>query len=105
RRRQRVSRAVRGAAWHDLARRRVATGSEDARARIPRPRGGGGRMMTVIKKELRGYFNSAVAVVFIAAFLAVTLYTFFWQEHFFARGVADLRPLFEQMPKLLIILV
>lgn len=60
---------------------------------------------TVAKKELRGYFNSAVAVIFLAAFLAVTFYTFFWHEKFFARGLADLRPLFNWMPILLIILV
>jgi ABC-2 type transport system permease protein len=60
---------------------------------------------TVAKKELRGYFNSAVAVIFLASFLGVALYTFFWREKFFARGLADLRPLFEWMPKLLIILV
>lgn len=60
---------------------------------------------TVAKKELRGYFNSAVAVIFLATFLGVTLYTFFWEEKFFARGLADLRPLFEWMPRLLIILV
>jgi len=60
---------------------------------------------TVIKKELRGYFNSAIAVIFLAAFLAVAFYTFFWREKFFARGLADLRPLFEWMPRLLIILV
>jgi ABC-2 type transport system permease protein len=60
---------------------------------------------TVAKKELRGYFNSAVALIFLGAFLAVTLYTFFWHEKFFARGLADLRPLFEWMPILLIILV
>ena len=60
---------------------------------------------TIAKKELRGYFNSAVAVIFLAAFLAVTLYTFFWREHFFARGLADVRPLFEWLPKLLSILV
>ena len=62
-------------------------------------------MWTVVKKELRGYFNSAIAVIFLAAFLAVALYTFFWREKFFARGIADLRPLFEWMPRLLIILV
>ncbi len=62
-------------------------------------------MWSVIKKELRGYFNSAIAVIFLAAFLAVALYTFFWREKFFARGIADLRPLFEWMPRLLIILV
>lgn len=60
---------------------------------------------TVAKKELRGYFNSAIAVIFLAAFLVVAFYTFFWREQFFARGLADLRPLFEWMPKLLIILV
>lgn len=60
---------------------------------------------TIAKKELRSYFNSAVAVLFLAAFLAVTLYTFFWREHFFARGLADVRPLFEWLPRLLIILV
>jgi ABC-2 type transport system permease protein len=59
----------------------------------------------VVRKELRGSFNSALAVVFLAAFLVVTFYTFFWREHFFARGLADLRPLFEWMPRLLIILV
>jgi ABC-2 type transport system permease protein len=62
-------------------------------------------MKTVVKKELRGYFNSAIAVIFLAAFLGVTLFTFFGREKFFARGLADLRPLFEWMPKLLIILV
>src|SRR4051812_1897737 len=62
-------------------------------------------MKTVIKKELRGYFNSAVAVIFLVVFLAVALGTFFWWEKFFARGLADLRPLFEWTPRLLIILV
>jgi ABC-2 type transport system permease protein len=62
-------------------------------------------MWTVVKKELRGYFNSAIAVVFLAVFLAFVLFTFFVSEKFFARGVADLRPLFKWMPILLIILV
>jgi len=62
-------------------------------------------MKTVIKKELRGYFNSAIAVIFLAVFLAVALTMVFWWEKFFARGLADLRPLFKWMPMLLIILV
>jgi ABC-2 type transport system permease protein len=62
-------------------------------------------MWTVVRKELRGYFNSAIAVIFLATFVAVAMYTFFWRERFFARGLADLRPLFEWMPRLLIILV
>lgn len=60
---------------------------------------------TVAKKELRGYFGSAIAVIFLVAFLGFTLYTFFWRERFFARGVADLRPLFVWLPRLLIIVV
>lgn len=60
---------------------------------------------TLAKKELRGYFNSAVALIFLGAFLVGALYTFFWYEKFFARGVAELRPLFEAMPMLLAILV
>jgi len=59
---------------------------------------------TVMKKELRGYFNSAIAVIFLAVFLAVVLLTFFGVEKFLARGLADLRPLFKWMPALLIIL-
>ncbi|HEY0991098.1 MAG TPA: Gldg family protein [Kofleriaceae bacterium] len=62
-------------------------------------------MMTVLKKELRGYFNSAIAVIFLTFFLAFALGTFFWWEKFFARGLTDLRPLFEWMPRLLVILV
>jgi len=60
---------------------------------------------TIINKELRGYFNSAIAGIFLAVFLAVALVEFFVVEKFFARGLADLRPLFQAMPFLLIILV
>jgi ABC-2 type transport system permease protein len=62
-------------------------------------------MLTVIKKELRSYFNSAIAVIFLAVFLAAVLIGFFVVQKFFARGLADLRPLFRAMPLLLIILV
>ena len=60
---------------------------------------------TVAKKELRGFFNSAVAVIFLAVFLVATLFFFFFVDKFFARGVADLRPLFDRLPLLLIFLV
>jgi ABC-2 type transport system permease protein len=36
--------------------------------------------------------------------MAVCLFTFFWVESFFARNIADVRPLFEWMPLLLIFL-
>ncbi|HEX5677377.1 MAG TPA: Gldg family protein [Alcanivorax sp.] len=60
---------------------------------------------TLARRELRGYFGSPVAYLFMAAFLGVTLFVFFWVETFFARNVADIRPLFEWMPLLLIFLV
>ncbi|GBL36832.1 hypothetical protein EMGBD1_05190 [Anaerolineaceae bacterium] len=40
----------------------------------------------------------------MGVFLAATLFTFFWVDTFFARGIADLRPLFRWMPLLLIFL-
>src|SRR5215470_6156714 len=61
-------------------------------------------MSTVVKKELRGYFNSAIAVIFLAVFVAATLGFFFGFEKFFARGLADLRPLFQWMPLTQIVL-
>lgn len=60
---------------------------------------------TLAQRELRGYFGSPVAYLFMAAFLGITLFVFFWVETFFARNVADIRPLFEWMPLLLIFLV
>ena len=58
----------------------------------------------VAQKELRLLFSSPVAWLFLGCFSAVTLFVFFWVEAFFARNVADVRPLFEWMPVLLIIL-
>ncbi|HFD40645.1 MAG TPA: ABC transporter permease, partial [Anaerolineae bacterium] len=45
------------------------------------------------------------ALIFIGAFLVVTLFTFFWVDAFFARNIADVRPLFRWMPILLLFLV
>lgn len=58
----------------------------------------------VAKKELRLFFSSPVAWLFLAAFAAINLFVFFWVESFFARNIADVRPLFEWMPRLLIFL-
>lgn len=56
-------------------------------------------------KELTGFFSSITAFLFFGAFLAVTLFIFFWSDPFFARNIADVRPLFEWMPVLMIFLV
>ena len=58
----------------------------------------------VARKELQLFFASPVAWLFLASFMFVCLFTFFWVEAFFARNIADVRPLFEWMPLLLIFL-
>jgi ABC-2 type transport system permease protein len=60
---------------------------------------------TVARKELTGFFASPAAFLFLAAFLGVTLFVFFWVDTFFSRGLADVRSLFQWMPVLLIFLV
>ncbi len=59
----------------------------------------------VARKELRASFQSPVALIFIGLFLLSVLYAFFGYASFFARRIADLRPLFEWLPILLIFLV
>jgi ABC-2 type transport system permease protein len=58
----------------------------------------------IARKEFSGFFASPVAFIFLGVFLLITLFTFFWVETFFSRNIADLRPLFEWMPILLIFL-
>lgn len=62
-------------------------------------------VLRVARKEMAAFFGSPVAYIFLAAFLAVTLFIFFWVETFFARDLANVRPLFHWMPVLLIFLV
>ena len=63
------------------------------------------QILAITRKELNGYFGSPMALIFIGVFLAATLFSFFWVDTFFARGIADVRPLFRWMPLLLIFLV
>jgi ABC-2 type transport system permease protein len=63
------------------------------------------QILPITRKELGIYFSSPMALIFVGAFLAVTLFSFFWVDTFFARGIADVRPLFKWMPLLLIFLV
>ena len=59
----------------------------------------------IARKELRAYFGSPLALIFVGVFLAVTLFVFFWVDTFFSRNIADVRPLFRWMPILMIFLV
>jgi ABC-2 type transport system permease protein len=63
------------------------------------------QILSITKKEFNGYFSSPMALIFVGVFLAATLFTFFWVDAFFSRGVADVRPMFRWMPVLLIFLV
>ncbi len=60
---------------------------------------------SLARRELAGFFHSAIAYIFLAAFLAVSLFVVFWVDGFFARDLADIRPLFQWMPIVLIFLV
>ncbi len=62
-------------------------------------------ILRIARKEFSGFFASPAAFLFLGAFLAVSLFVFFWVETFFARNIADVRPLFQWMPVLLIFLV
>ncbi len=69
------------------------------------PAGPGRGVFRIARKELAAYFSSPAAFIFIGVFLAALLFIFFWVDRFFARNIADVRPLFEWMPILLIFLV
>ncbi|MEZ4752802.1 MAG: Gldg family protein [Bdellovibrionota bacterium] len=62
------------------------------------------RICNISKKELFTYFSSPAALIFLVAFLAINLFVFFSLELFFARNIADARPLFEWIPLLMIFL-
>ncbi|MGD9984481.1 MAG: Gldg family protein [Porticoccaceae bacterium] len=62
-------------------------------------------ILRIARKEFRGFFATPAAYLFLGAFLAAALFVFFWVETFFARNIADVRPLFEWLPLLLIFLV
>lgn len=62
-------------------------------------------VLRIARKELASFFSSLAAYIFIGVFLATSLFIFFWMSRFFARNIADVRPLFEWTPVLLIFLV
>ena len=59
----------------------------------------------ITKKELKDYFSSSAALLFLAIFLLATNIIFFWVEGFFSRNLADLRPLFTWIPILFVFLI
>jgi ABC-2 type transport system permease protein len=63
------------------------------------------RIRAVAGRELRSYFHSPIAYVFLLVFAGAALFTFFNINTFFSRGRADLRGLFDAIPFLMVLLV
>jgi ABC-2 type transport system permease protein len=63
------------------------------------------QILAITRKELESYFGSPLALIFLGVFLAAVLFIFFTIDTFFARGIADVRPVFQWMPVLLIFLL
>ncbi len=63
------------------------------------------QILAITKKEIKVYFSSLLALIFMASFLGVVLFVFFSVDKFFGRGIADVRPMFEWLPILLIFLL
>ncbi len=64
-----------------------------------------GDILFIAKKEYKSFFSSPAAYLFLGSFVGASLFVFFWVETFFARNIADIRPLFQWLPLLLIFLV
>lgn len=62
-------------------------------------------VLQTTRHEFSALLSSWSAYLFVASFLLLSLYLFFWVETFFARNLADIRPLFEWLPLLMIFLV
>lgn len=57
----------------------------------------------IMHKELRGYFNSPLAYIFMTVFLVFT--TWFYFRVFFINNLATMRPLFEVLPWVFLLLI
>jgi len=64
-----------------------------------------GNVLTIAKRELKGYFSSPVAFVFIVIFLLLSGFFTFMVADFFGRGQANLQPFFAWHPWLYLFLV
>ena len=65
----------------------------------------GRNTLAVFKRELKAYFESPVAYVFMIAFLALIGFFTFSVGHYYEQGVADLKPFFFWFPWVFLLLV
>jgi ABC-2 type transport system permease protein len=62
-------------------------------------------VMALMRRELRSYFVTPVAYVFLVIFLVLAGILTFYAGDFYDRGIADLQPFFVMHPWLYLILV
>jgi ABC-2 type transport system permease protein len=61
------------------------------------------QFFAIVKKELRTYFNSPIAYIFIVALLGFSFWMFF--RGFFLQGQVDMQPFFSFMPWIFLLLI
>ncbi|MFA4930371.1 MAG: ABC transporter permease subunit [Patescibacteria group bacterium] len=61
------------------------------------------QLKAIIQKELRVYFNSPIAYIFLVAFLGFTFWLFF--RNFFLVGQADVQYMFDVLPWIYLLLI
>ncbi len=60
-------------------------------------------IQTIMNKELRGYFNSPLAYIFMTVFLVLSSWLYF--RGFFVANVATMRPFFTMLPWIFLFLI
>jgi len=62
-----------------------------------------GNVMIIFRRELKSYFNTPIAYIFVPLFIGVPAWRFL--QDFYLRGEASMRAYFEEMPLYLAILI
>ena len=65
----------------------------------------GAKLRLLVGKELRGYFQTPIAIFFLVIFSVLSVALTFFLGNFFEREIADLRPFFQFHPWIYLILV
>ncbi len=62
-------------------------------------------ILSIVRKELKSYFNSSIAYIVVVAFLVFTSVWLFYLQTFFVRDTASLRPYFTVVPMVFVFLL
>ena len=64
-----------------------------------------GESLAIARREIAAFFASLSSTLLLAIFVTVVAFHFFWIESFFARNIADVRPMFDWVALVMILLV